>query len=72
VVASTAFGTPVDRHSFTRSMRLLWAKVGIDPPVTTYELRHTAISMQADVGRSSWGIARVLGNVGLLSVWLMV
>jgi len=57
IVASTAFGTPVDRHSFARSMRLLCAKVGIDPPITPYELRHTAISMQADAGRSVWEIA---------------
>ncbi|MDH4364375.1 MAG: hypothetical protein OEY70_09880, partial [Acidimicrobiia bacterium] len=57
IVASTALGTPVDRHSFARSMRLLCAKVGIDPPITSYELRHTAISMQADAGRSVWEIA---------------
>ncbi len=53
VIASTAFGTPVDRHSLARSMRLLCKKVGIDPPVTPYELRHTAISRQADAGRSA-------------------
>lgn len=64
IVASTAFGTPVDRHSFARSMRLLCAKVGIDPPITPYELRHTAISMQADAGRSSWEIADWAGTSG--------
>lgn len=43
-------------------MRLLCARVGIDPPVTPYELRHTAVSMQADAGRSSWEIADWAGT----------
>lgn len=62
VVASTASGTPVDRHSLARSMRLLCQKAEIDPPVTPYELRHTAISRQADAGRSAWEIADWAGT----------
>jgi integrase len=62
IVAASAFGTVVDRHSFARSLRLLCAKLSIEPPVTPYELRHTAISLQADAGRSSWEIADWAGT----------
>ena len=62
VVAASAFGTVVDRHSFARSLRLLCPKVGIEPAITPYELRHTAISLQADAGRSSWEIADWAGT----------
>ncbi|MEM9656429.1 MAG: tyrosine-type recombinase/integrase [Actinomycetota bacterium] len=62
VVAASAFGTVVDRHSFARSLRLLCPKVGIDPSISPYELRHTAISLQADAGRSSWEIADWAGT----------
>lgn len=62
IVASTSQGTPVDRHSLARSLRLLCRQVGIDPPVTPYELRHTAISMQADAGRSSWELSDWAGT----------
>jgi integrase len=62
VVAASAFGTVVDRHSFARSLRLLCPKIDIDPPISPYELRHTAISLQADIGRSSWEIADWAGT----------
>ena len=62
VVAASAFGTVVDRHSFARSLRLLCAKLDIKPAITPYELRHTAISLQADAGRSSWEIADWAGT----------
>jgi integrase len=62
VVAASAFGTVVDRHSFARSLRLLCRRLDINPAVTPYELRHTAISLQADVGRSSWEIADWAGT----------
>ena len=62
IVASTAQGTPIDRHSLARSLRLLCRRTAIDPPVTPYELRHTAISMQADAGLSSWDIADWAGT----------
>lgn len=39
--------------SFVEQLRGL----GIEPPITPYELRHTAISRQADAGRSAWEIA---------------
>ena len=62
VVASTAAGTAIDRHSLARSIRLLCKKVGIEPPIAPYELRHTAISRQADAGHSAWEIADWAGT----------
>ncbi len=62
ILASTNVGTPVDRHSLARSLRLLCRKVGVDPPIAPYELRHTAISRQADVGASAWEIADWAGT----------
>ena len=62
VVAASAFGTVVDRHSFARSLRLLCRKLEIEPAISPYELRHTAISLQADAGRSSWEIADWAGT----------
>lgn len=62
IVASTARGNPVDRHAFARSLRALCDRCEIDPPITPYELRHTAITMQADAGHSSWEIADWAGT----------
>lgn len=62
LVASTGQGTPIDRHSLARSMRLICTKAGIDPAVTAYELRHTAISLQAEAGASAWEIADWAGT----------
>ncbi len=57
IVAASAFGTAVDRHRFARSLRLPCAKLDIEPAFTPDGLRHTAVSLQADAGRSSWEIA---------------
>ncbi len=62
IVASTARGTPVDRHSFARSLRGLCVRCDINPPIGPYELRHTAVTMQADAGNSSWEIADWAGT----------
>ncbi len=62
IVASTSQGTPVDRHSFARSMRLLSERLGFHPAITPYELRHTAISLQADNGANAWEIADWAGT----------
>ncbi len=62
LVATTAVGSPIDRHSLARSLRLYCSKVGIAPSISPYELRHTAISMQADAGHSSWEIADWAGT----------
>ena len=62
LVATTAVGSPIDRHSLARSLRLYCSKVGIEPSISPYELRHTAISMQADARHSSWEIADWAGT----------
>jgi len=62
LVATTAVGSPIDRHSLARSLRIYCSKTGIEPVISPYELRHTAISMQADSGYSSWEIADWAGT----------
>jgi integrase len=43
-------------------MRLLCISADVTPAITAYELRHTAISLQADAGASSWEIADWAGT----------
>ncbi len=62
IIATTARGNPVDRHSFAKSLKRLCDEVAIEPPISPYELRHTAITMQADAGHSSWEIADWAGT----------
>ncbi len=62
LVVTTAVGSPIDRHSLARSIRLCCSKAAIMPSISPYELRHTAISMQADAGHSSWEIADWAGT----------
>ncbi len=62
IVASTASGTPVQRNNFNRSLRALCTNVGIEPAISPYELRHTAISLQAEAGHSAWQIADWAGT----------
>ena len=62
LVATTATGRPIQRNNLGRSIRQLCKRVGIDPPVTPYELRHTAISLQADVGHAAFLIADWAGT----------
>lgn len=66
LAASTAIGNPIDRHSFARSMRLLSKRLDLDPPITPYELRHTAISLQADAGANAWQLADWAGTSELM------
>lgn len=61
-VAVTALGTPIGRELFANHLRTLCLEVPITPPVTPYELRHTAISHQADAGHTSWEIADWAGT----------
>ena len=58
---TTRTGTPIERNNFARSLRQLCLRAGVEP-ITPYELRHTAISHQADRGRSSWEIADWAGT----------
>jgi integrase len=52
----------ITREIFARSLKLLCQKADISPAPTPYELRHTAISHQADAGRTSWEIADWAGT----------
>lgn len=61
-VAVGAIGQPIGREAFAIAMRSLCADAGIQPYATPYELRHTAISLQADAGRTSWEIADWAGT----------
>lgn len=57
IIATTASGTPIQRNNYARSMRQLCKVLKIEPHVTPYELRHTAISLQAEAGQTPWNIA---------------
>jgi len=59
LVAATSSGRPIQRNNLGRSIRSVCLKVEIDPLVTPYELRHTAISIQADAGHPAFQIARL-------------
>ena len=62
IVAATARGNP-SRPSLVRQVaQAPLRRGGIDPPISPYELRHTAITMQADAGHSSWEIADWAGT----------
>lgn len=61
-VAVNQVGRPIGREAFAIAMRDLCSLVDIQPHLTPYELRHTAISHQADAGRTSWEIADWAGT----------
>jgi len=61
-IAITGTGEPVSREQFARAMKRLCETAGIEPPVTPCELRHSAISHQADAGHTSWEIANWAGT----------
>ena len=62
LVVSTRYGTPINRNNLLRSVKRLCEKAELASPIVPYELRHTAISHQADAGRSSWDIADWAGT----------
>ena len=62
LVLTTRYGTPINRNNMLRSVRRLCEAAEIVPSIVTYELRHTAISFQADAGKSSWEIADWAGT----------
>jgi integrase/recombinase XerC len=61
LAVATRRGTSPDRHMTARSLRKLCIAAGV-PLVTPYELRHTAITHQADAGWSSFEIADWAGT----------
>ncbi|MCP4968380.1 MAG: tyrosine-type recombinase/integrase [bacterium] len=50
LVATTALGTPVNQRNVHRTLGLASRKAGIDPTVSGYDLRHTAITFQIEKG----------------------
>ncbi len=62
LVATTATGRPIQRNNLGRSIRQICKRLAIDPPITPYELRHTAISLQADAGHAAFLIADWAGT----------
>ena len=62
LIVTTVVGTPVNYWIVPQALQALCERVGISPPVSPYELRHTAISFQADAGHSAWAIADWAGT----------
>lgn len=62
IVAAASSGRPIQRHNLRRAVAALCKRVGIEPTIAPYELRHTAISIQADGGHSAWQIADWAGT----------
>ena len=62
LIAATASGRPIQRHNLRRSIRALCTRLDIDPLITPYELRHTAISIQAEAGHPAFQIADWAGT----------
>jgi integrase len=62
LVATTRSGRPIGHRNFHRSLTTLCERAGIDPPISAYELRHTAISLQAEAGHAAWQIADWAGT----------
>ncbi len=61
-IATGGVGQPIGREQLASAMRSLCPEADIRPHVTPYELRHSAISVQADAGRTSWEIADWAGT----------
>ena len=62
LVVTTRNGTPVNRNNYRRAIEAACRRAGIDPPITPYELRHTAITHQSEQGWSSWELADWAGT----------
>jgi integrase len=61
-LAVTEHGRAISREQFARWLNALCEDADLTPALTPYELRHTAISHQADAGRTSWEIADWAGT----------
>lgn len=62
LIVTTTRGTAINRNNLIRSLHRLCKQLNIEPAISPYELRHTAISLQADAGQSSWEIADWAGT----------
>ncbi len=50
LVVTTAFGTAINQRNVHRSLALACRRAGIEPAVSGYDLRHTAITFQVEKG----------------------
>ena len=62
LVVTTAIGTATTFYSVPQALQSLCERAGISPAVSPYELRHTAITFQAEAGHSAWAIADWAGT----------
>jgi integrase len=62
LVVTTRSGRALGHRNFHRSLVKLCAEAGIEPPISAYELRHTAITLQAEAGHPAWQIADWAGT----------
>lgn len=62
LVLASAWGTALDRNNLNRSVRHLCGRAGIEPSVSPYELRHTAITHQCESGHHAWQVADWAGT----------
>ena len=59
---TTPLGTAVNFYAVPQALQALCEQVGVSPAASPYELRHTAITFQAEAGHSAWAIADWAGT----------
>ena len=62
LVVTTRSGLALSHRNFHRSLRAACLRAQVDPPISAYELRHTAITLQAEAGHPAWRIADWAGT----------
>jgi integrase len=62
LVVTNEIGEPVNYWYVPQALAVICNRIDIAPVVSPYELRHTAISFQADAGHSAWAIADWAGT----------
>ncbi|MCP4967293.1 MAG: tyrosine-type recombinase/integrase [bacterium] len=62
LVITTVLGTAVNFYVVPQALQALCERVGVAPAVSPYELRHTAITFQAEAEHSAWAIADWAGT----------
>jgi integrase len=62
LVFPNVIGRPVDHANLRREVRRLCAVAGIDPPITSHELRHSAASLLVAAGMPLEEVADLLGH----------
>jgi integrase len=62
LVATTAFGTAINQRNVHRSLATACKQLGIEPAISGYDLRHTAITFQVERGHTVHQIADWAGT----------